>query len=105
MIERSLGTTNSVEMKETALTTVFRSNGSQAVRLPKALELTESVNKVSVTAIGNFQITAPIGESWAIWFDRTGVTADFMDERNQLTNNEAEFVRVAGLRIENWALG
>lgn len=45
----------------TALTTLVRSNTSQAVRLPKALEFPESVKKVSVTAIGNTRIIAPVG--------------------------------------------
>lgn len=72
-----------VGIMKTALTTLFRSNTSQAVLLPKAQELPESVTKVSVTAIGNTRIIAPVGESWAVWFDGAGVTADFMDERNQ----------------------
>ena len=75
---------------KTALTTLFRSNTSQAVRLPKALELPESVKKVSVTAIGNTRIIAPVGEAWAVWFDAAGVTADFMDERNQPVDQQRE---------------
>lgn len=67
----------------TALTTLFRSNTSQAVRLPKALELPESVKKVSVTAIGNTRIIAPVGESWAVWFDAPGASADFTEQREQ----------------------
>ena len=75
---------------KTALTTLFRSNTSQAVRLPKALELPESVKKVSVTAIGNTRIIAPVGESWVVWFDAAGVTADFMDERYQPVDQQRE---------------
>ena len=75
---------------KTALTTLFRSNTSQAVRFPKALELPESVKKVSVTAIGNTRIIAPVGESWAVWFDAVGVTADFMDERYQPVDQQRE---------------
>ncbi len=48
---------------KSAITTLFRSNTSQAVRLPKALELPESVRKVSITAVGNTRIIAPAGES------------------------------------------
>jgi antitoxin VapB len=74
----------------TALTTLFRSNTSQAVRLPKALEFPESVKKVSVTAIGNTRIIAPVGESWDVWFDDAGATADFMAERDQPVDQQRE---------------
>ncbi len=75
---------------KTALTTLFRSNTSQAVRLPKALELPESVKKVSVTAIGNTRIIAPVGESWDAWFDAAGPTTDFMGERDQPVDQQRE---------------
>lgn len=76
----------------TAFTTLFRSNTSQAVRLPKALELPESVKKVSVTAIGNTRIIAPAGESWAAWFDArdASVSADFMEDRQQPADQSRE---------------
>lgn len=70
-------------MMKTALTTLFRSDTSQAVRLPKALELRSSVKKVSITAIGNTRIIAPVGESWALWFEGPGVSEDFMVESEQ----------------------
>lgn len=75
---------------KSALTTLFRSNTSQAVRLPKALELPDSVKKVSVTAIGNTRIIAPVGESWAVWFDGPGASVDFMIEREQPSDQMRE---------------
>lgn len=75
---------------KTAITTLFRSNTSQAVRLPKALELPASVKKVSITAIGNTRIIAPVGESWALWFDGPGVTDDFMADREQPADQHRE---------------
>jgi antitoxin VapB len=75
---------------KTAITTLFRSNTSQAVRLPKALELPESVKKVRVTAVGNSRIIAPVGESWTLWFEGPRVSADFMDERMQPEDQERE---------------
>lgn len=63
--------------------TVFKSNRSQAVRLPKAVALPEDVKRVDVVAVGRSRIIAPAGEAWDSWFDGPGVTADFMNERNQ----------------------
>ena len=64
-------------------TTVFKNNRSQAVRLPKAVELPEDVKQVDVVAIGRTRIITPAGEAWDSWFDGPGVTADFMVERGQ----------------------
>jgi len=68
----------------TAVTTkIFKSNKSQAVRLPKAVELPESVREVSIIAIGNQRIITPAAESWDDWFDNPQVSDDFMSERVQ----------------------
>lgn len=67
----------------TATTKIFKSNKSQAVRLPKAVELPESVKEVRVIAIGNKRIITPATESWDDWFDNPQVTDDFMNEREQ----------------------
>lgn len=64
-------------------TTVFMSNRSQAVRLPKAVALPPEVKQVEVVAIGRTRIITPKGESWDAWFDETSPTADFMAEREQ----------------------
>lgn len=64
-------------------TTVFKTNKTQAVRLPKAVELPASVKKVDVIAVGNTRIIAPAGESWDSWFDGLDVAADFMADREQ----------------------
>ena len=67
----------------TATTTVFRTNRSQAVRLPKAVALPESIRQVEIVAIGNTRLITPAGESWDSWFDASGVSDDFMLEREQ----------------------
>lgn len=67
----------------TVQTTVFKTNKTQAVRLPKAVELPASVKKVDVTAVGNTRIIAPTGESWDSWFDNLDMAADFMADREQ----------------------
>jgi len=64
-------------------TTVFKSNQTQAVRLPKAVALPESIKKVDIIAVGNTRIITPAGESWHQWFASKGVSDDFMNEREQ----------------------
>ncbi|WP_134733244.1 toxin-antitoxin system antitoxin VapB [Escherichia coli] len=71
-------------------TTVFLSNRSQAVRLPKAVALPEDVKKVEIIAIGRTRIITPAGESWDNWFDGENVSADFMDIRDQPAMQERE---------------
>ncbi|CAM5277097.1 type II toxin-antitoxin system VapB family antitoxin [Thauera sp.] len=70
-------------MTSSSQTTVFRSNKTQAVRLPKALELPESIKKVRITAIGNTRIITPAEASWDAWFDGPDVSADFLSSRDQ----------------------
>ena len=50
-------------------TTVFLSNRSQAVRLPKAVALPEDVKRVEIIAVGRTRIITTAGESWDSWFD------------------------------------
>ncbi|PCI43179.1 MAG: AbrB/MazE/SpoVT family DNA-binding domain-containing protein [Proteobacteria bacterium] len=74
----------------TVHTTVFKSNKTQAVRLPKAVALPESVTKVDIVAVGNTRIITPAGESWDEWFAGKGVSDDFMSEREQPVDQERE---------------
>jgi antitoxin VapB len=62
---------------------VFRSNKSQAVRLPKSVALPEDVKRVDVVAIGKTRIITPEGTSWEEWFAGETVSDDFMVERDQ----------------------
>ncbi|MBA5601090.1 antitoxin [Pectobacterium parmentieri] len=64
-------------------TTVFKSNRSQAVRLPKAVALPDDVKQVDIVAIGRTRIITPAGESWDSWFEGESVTPDFMITREQ----------------------
>jgi len=64
-------------------TTVFKSNRSQAVRLPKAVSLPEDVKHVEIVAVGRTRIITPAGERWDSWFDGEGVSDDFMSDRDQ----------------------
>ena len=66
-----------------AQTKIFKSNKSQAVRLPKKVAFPESVQTVQITALGNKRIIEPSDQSWDDWFDAPGVSEDFMTERRQ----------------------
>jgi len=75
---------------KSANTTVFKSNQTQAVRLPKAVAFPETIKKVEIVAVGNTRIITPAGESWDYWFDRPGVSDDFMVERDQPVDQQRE---------------
>lgn len=69
---------------------VFQSNRSQAVRLPKAAALPDDVKRVDIIAVGRARIITPAGESWDSWFEAEGVTADFMSEREQPADQQRD---------------
>lgn len=69
---------------------VFRSNRSQAVRLPVQVALPDSVKRVDVIALGNTRLLVPAGQAWDSWFDGEGVSDDFMAERDQPVPQERE---------------
>lgn len=69
---------------------IFKSNRSQAVRLPKSVALPDDVKRVDVVAVGRTRILTPVGESWDSWFDGEGVSPDFMSIRDQPGDQERE---------------
>ncbi|WP_199309763.1 MULTISPECIES: type II toxin-antitoxin system VapB family antitoxin [unclassified Synechocystis] len=71
-------------------TNVFRNNKTQAVRLPKMVELPENVKKITIVAVGNTRIITPVGESWDDWFDNCHVSSDFMNCREQPKDQSRE---------------
>ena len=64
-------------------TKMFKSNKTQAVRLPKAVAFDESVTEVEIVVVGNSRIISPAGDSWDQWFDGPGISDDFMNDREQ----------------------
>ena len=64
-------------------TPVFRDNGAQAVRLPKAVALDDDVRQVTVVAVGGARVIAPVDESWDNWFNGPAVTQDFLADREE----------------------
>lgn len=71
-------------------TTVFLSNRSQAVRLPKAVALPEDVKKSTLLLLA-VPGSLPRQESPRdSWFDGDSVSADFMNDREQPAVQERE---------------
>jgi antitoxin VapB len=67
-----------------ARSTVFKSNRSQAVRLPKAVAFPEDVHQVEIVKIGQSRLISPAGKRWDDFFlDGPRVSEDFMTEREQ----------------------
>lgn len=71
-----------------AKSSVFMNNKSQAVRLPKPVALPDSVKKVDIVKVGRARVITPAGESWDVWFDRDGVSDDFLSDRDQPGDQE-----------------
>ncbi len=64
-------------------TRLFKSNRSQAVRLPRDVAFPEGVKEVSIVVEGNKRIITPQEATWDAWFDEPAADADFMAERDQ----------------------
>jgi antitoxin VapB len=71
--------------------TVFVSNRSQAVRLPKAVAFPDDVHEVDIVKIGHSRLIVPRGKRWDDLF-LTGPRAseDFMSSREQPPPEERE---------------
>lgn len=63
--------------------TVFYSNRTQAVRIPKALAFPDHIKKVEVLAVGNALVIYPQGATWRTFFEGDRATSDFMATRDQ----------------------
>jgi antitoxin VapB len=57
--------------------TVFKSNKSQAIRLPKAVALPDHVKKVKIIKQGSARLIIPVGSSWEEFFATPGIGDDF----------------------------
>ena len=70
--------------------TVFTSNRSQAVRLPKAVAFPEDVHQVDILKIGRSRVIVPQGKRWDDLFQNGPRASDFMVEREQPPAEERE---------------
>jgi antitoxin VapB len=71
--------------------TVFTSNRSQAVRLPKAVAFPADVHHVDILKIGSSRVIVPQGKRWDDLFQNGPCASqDFMVEREQPPVEERE---------------
>ena len=73
-----------------ARSTVFTTNRSQAVRLPKPVALPPSVRQVEVAKLGRSRLISPADQSWDAFFDWPGASNTFMTERRQTPASKRE---------------
>lgn len=65
-------------------TVIFKSNQTQAVRLPKDVAFPEGVHEVEIVKVGNSRVISPAGRRWDSFFARPKrLTEDFLTERDQ----------------------
>jgi antitoxin VapB len=71
--------------------TVFKSNRSQAVRLPKPVAFPEEVHQVEIITLGSSRLISPVGHRWDD-LSTAGPRAsdDFMPKREQPSAEERE---------------
>lgn len=64
--------------------TLFKTNRTQAVRLPKQVAFPEGTREVEIVTVGQSRIVTPLGKRWDDLF-ATGprASADFLRERPQ----------------------
>jgi antitoxin VapB len=71
--------------------TVFTSNRSQAVRLPKAVAFPADVHQVEIVKLGHSRLISPVGKRWDdLFLNGPHATEDFMSERRQPAAEERE---------------
>ena len=70
-----------------ALTNLFYSNRSQAVRLPKRVAFAESVREVAILRDGIRRVIVPADAVWDDFFEEPGVD---LGERNQPAEQDRE---------------
>lgn len=61
-------------------TSLFLSNRSQAVRLPKAVAFTDEVREVIIVPDGKRRIIAPADAAWDDFFEAAGVDLGARDQ-------------------------
>lgn len=72
-------------------TTLFLSNRTQAVRLPKEAAFPKNVREVEILKIGNSRVIVPKGRRWDDFFlHGVRISDDFMRKREQPPAEERE---------------
>jgi antitoxin VapB len=74
-----------------ARSTIFTTNRSQAVRLPKAMAFPADVHHVEVVKVGASRVISPLGQRWGDLFENgPRASEDFMREREQPAAEDRE---------------
>ncbi len=72
-------------------TVIFKSNQTQAVRLPKDVAFPEGVHEVEIIKVGNSRVISPVGHRWDTFFEEEAkLSDDFLTERDQGAFKERE---------------
>ena len=72
-------------------TTLFKTNKTQAVRLPRDVAFPAGVDEVEVLIVGEARLIAPKGRRWASFFaEGPFADPDFMADRDQPGSQERE---------------
>ncbi|MCW2856474.1 MAG: putative plasmid protein [Marmoricola sp.] len=74
-----------------AITKLFKSNTTQAVRLPKDIAFPEGVSEVEIRVVGEGRLILPKGRGMAHWLDHGKRYPDFPD-REQPPMQEREWL-------------
>ena len=70
---------------------IFKSNRSQAVRIPKAVAFPEGVTEVEIVRTGNTLTITPAGKRWSDYFERGPfATDDFLADREDRPPEDRE---------------
>lgn len=68
----------------TVTTSLFKSNKTQAIRLPKSVAFPDDVKEVEIMAVGATRIICPVGHRWDDFFASPHTASpDFLVERDQ----------------------
>jgi antitoxin VapB len=71
--------------------TIFKTNRTQAIRLPKAVAFPEDIREVEIVRRGQVRIISPVGRRWDDFFlHGTHVSDEFVAERVQPPAEERE---------------
>lgn len=74
-----------------ARSTVFMTNRSQAVRLPRAVAFPNGVHQVEIIKLGHSRLVTPVGRRWDEFFvNGPRPSDDFMSERKQPSMEQRE---------------
>jgi antitoxin VapB len=67
-----------------ARSTVFLTNRSQAVRLPKSVAFPDGVHQVEIVQLGCSRLISPIGQRWDdLFLGGPRASEDFLTDRQQ----------------------